>query len=67
MNVASEAGNTSKEGKNKKTTKVSTRCNFASHRVLHTACSLYISFCCYLFLAKKASLGFLVLGAFPDH
>lgn len=32
-----EAGNTSKEGKNKKSTKVSTRCNFASHRVLRAA------------------------------
>ena len=32
-----EAGNANKEGKNKKSTKVSTRCNFASHRALRTA------------------------------
>lgn len=32
-----ETGNTDKKGKNKKTTEVSNRCNFVSHRVLCTA------------------------------
>lgn len=62
-----ETGNASREGKNKKITKVSNRCNFVSHRVLCTAGWLRIPFHCYLFLVKKASLGFLGLGAFPDH
>lgn len=62
-----ETGKASREGKNKKTTKVSNRCNFVSHRVLCTAGWLCIPFHCYLFLVKKASLGFPGLGAFPDH
>ena len=65
--LAFKTGNTSHEKKNRETTKASTRCNFASHRVLRTAGWLCFSFSCYLFLVKKASLGFLGLGAFPDH
>lgn len=57
----------SKEKENKKTAEVSNRSNFISHRVLRTAGWLCASFQCYLFLVKKASLGFLGLGAFPDH
>lgn len=62
-----ETSNASREGKNKKTTKVSNRCNFVSHRVLWAAGWLCIPFHCHLFFVKKASLGFLGLGAFPDH
>ena len=65
--LAFKTGNRSQEKKNRETTKVSTRCNFTSHRVLRTAGWLCFSFSCYLFLVKKASSGFLGLGAFPDH
>ena len=65
--LAFKTGNRSQEKKNRETTKVSTRCNFASHRVLCTAGWLCFSFSCYLFLVKKASSGFLGLGAFTDH
>lgn len=65
--LAFKTGNRSQEKKNRETTKVTTRCDCTSRRVLRTAGWLCFSFSCYLFLVKKASSGFLGLGAFPDH